>query len=208
MALLSKKEFGEKCGIPTKDLSNYIKRNKVILTDDRIDEDNAMNAAFLAKCLKKVKVKPVPQVDVTLPVIDVEAAAPREKKPKGGKAKDKYDERFDLDTEKKKAEIAKLDRERQIAEVKHEKMLGKLIPTEVTKSLFIQTIKNYTVSFKQAADKLIQEFAKRTKMNRNDIAALKGELILAINHGSENAVLESKKGVDNIVREYSEIKEN
>jgi hypothetical protein len=87
-------------------------------------------------------------------------------------------------------------------------MLGKLIPTEVTKSLFIQTIKNYTVSFKQAADKLIQEFAKRTKMNRNDIAALKGELILAINHGSENAVLESKKGVDNIVREYSELKES
>lgn len=207
MALLTRKEFLAKCGIPSKDLSIYIRREKVIMVDDLFDDNNPINALFLSKQASKPK-KEVKEAEnaVAPPSGDkpVKASTP---KAKGNRKPDKYDERFDLDTEKKRAEIKKIERETQLADMKHEKMVGKVMPTDAIKSLFIHTIKNFTISFKQAADKIVQDYSARAKLNRNDQAALKGELILAINHASENAVMESKKGAGHIIREYSEAKE-
>lgn len=212
MGLFKQAEFAKKCGIHQAYLTMNRKRRKVIVDENgMVDDANPINALFMERCLKRPKKEPKEIKNAVAPPSGDKPVQASKKKitpkaPEPG-THTKYDERFDLDTEKRRSEIKKLERENQLADIKHQKVIGKLTPTEVTRSLFVQTIKNYTINFKQAADKVIQEFAKRTRMNRNDIAAMKGELILAINHASENANLESKKGVDNLVMEYSETKE-
>ena len=215
MGLFKQAEFAKKCGIHQAYLTVTRIRSQVIVNKKgMVDDTNPINALFMEKCLRRVKKEPKEVENAVAPPDGdkvVKAITPKRSSAKKPKTEvydgSRIDERFDLETAKKKQEILKLERETQLADIKHEKWIGKLTPTDVTKSLFIQTIKNYTVSFKQAADKVVQDFAKRTRMNRNEIAAMKGVLILAINHATENAVMESQKGVGNIVREYAEAKD-
>jgi len=208
MGLFTKKEFAENCGIKTKELSVYVQRKKVFLTSEGlVDDQNIINALFLQKCLAKppkvAKDESVPDVEKPQKPEKAQKAQISEKKKQ---TDSKIDERFDLDTEKKKMEIEKLRRESMTAEMQHEKLMGRLVPTDPVKNLIIQTIKTYTVSFKQAADKIILEFGKRYKMNRNDAAEMRGELVSAINKASEEGIAESKKSVMHLVREYSQAK--
>src|ERR1700747_3523027 len=59
MALFSKKEFAEKCGLGTNQLSIYIKRGNVVLTGDSVDNTLDKNRAFIQKKQSK---KTIPQV--------------------------------------------------------------------------------------------------------------------------------------------------
>lgn len=211
MALYKQAEFAQKCGIEQAYLTMYRKRGKVVVTDDgMVDDAQAINILFFEKCLKRTPKEP--KAEVVLKTTGNQEPK-KDKKPskaqiteKKSKANEKADERFDLDTEKRRMEIEKLQRESRLADIQHEKMIGKMLPTEPIKSLFIQIIKSYTVSFTQAANKILQEFAKRNKMNRNDVAEMRGELIAAINQASKEGIDESKKSVSHIIREYSQIK--
>lgn len=50
MALYTKKEFADICGLPTKNLSTYIGRGKVIVRDDgMIDDAEGINNLFFSK---------------------------------------------------------------------------------------------------------------------------------------------------------------
>lgn len=211
MALYKQGEFAQKCGIEQAYLTMYRKRGKVVLTDDgMVDEGNATNALFMQKCLTRPPKEPKVKSEGTIKstdgkqVKDKKASKARITEKKSTSADTKADERFDLETTKKKIEIEKLQREATLAEMEHEKRIGKLLPTAPVQNLFIQIIKSYTISFKQAADKILMDFAKRAKMNRNDIAQMKGELIAAINKASDDGLAESKKSVGNIISEYSQ----
>lgn len=52
--LISKKEFGQRCGLSPGNLSNYIKRGDVVVTDKKIDATLPENIGFLDKRLRKV----------------------------------------------------------------------------------------------------------------------------------------------------------
>jgi len=205
MGLLTKKEFAEKCGIQTKVLSVYIKRGKVIVSGSGIiDDTNLVNMQFVKN--QELIPRKKTRVSENEPVVLSEKPQKAQKREKKNDNHTKLDERFDLDTEKKKMEIEKLQRESRVAEAQHQKLMGKMLPTDPVKTLFIQTIKAYTVSFRQAAEKIIMEFAAINKMNRNDLAQMRGELISAINRAAEDGNTESKKAVNGIIREYSQAK--
>jgi hypothetical protein len=212
MALYKQGEFAQKCGIEQAYLTMYRKRGKVILTEDgMVDEANSTNALFLQKCLsrpkkeEKVKSEEPEKVQIEKPVKSKKAPKARNTEKKT-EAEEKADERFDLDTAKKRIEIKKLEREAMLADMEHERKVGKLLPVDPVQSLLIHTIKNYTVAFKQASDKLLMDFANRAKMNRNEIAEMKGELIAAINRAAEQGLSESKRSVSQIIAEYSQMK--
>lgn len=205
MGLLPKKEFAEKCGIQTKVLSVYIKRGKVVVTDSgMIDDTNLVNQQFIKN--QELIPRKKTRVSENAPVVLDEKPQKAQKRENKNDNDKKLDERFDLDTEKKRMEIEKLQRESRVAEAQHQKLMGKMLPTDPVKTLFIQTIKAYTVSFRQAAEKIIMEFATINKMNRNDLAQMRGELITAINRAAEEGNAESKKAVIGIIREYSQAK--
>lgn len=208
MALFTKKEFADNCRIETKMLSVYITRRKVIVQNDMVDDSNPINVLFLQKCLLKPPKEKleVAKTEVSGKPMKSKKAQKAQISEKKSEASKKADESFDLDTEKKRMQIENLRREARMKDVQEEKAIGRLLPSDAIKSLFIQTLKAYTMSFKQAADKIILEFGKRNKMNRNDLAEMRGELIVAINKASDEGIAESKKGVQNIMREYSENK--
>jgi polyhydroxyalkanoate synthesis regulator phasin len=212
MGLFKQAEFAQKCNIQQAYLTMNRKRGKVIVNEEgMVDDANAINVLFMERCLSRVPKEPKEKPDVSEEPVKIKKAQKAqiiEKKSKSSssKAAEKADERFDLDTEKRKMEIEKIRRETRLADIQHEKMIGKMLPTEPIKSIFIQTIKAYTVSFTQAANKILQEFAKRNKMNRNDVAEMRGELIAAINQATKEGTDQSQKAVNHIIREYSQSK--
>lgn len=211
MALNKKIEFGRKCGVSTAYVAVSIKRGKIVVTKDgMVDDTNTTNIQFMKHCAlrpKKTEMEPVELSESPEKTENPQKARISEKKSEAGtKEKDKYDERYDLENEKKRMEIEKLQREARLAEVQHLKLMGKMLPTDPVRTLYIQAIKAYTVAFKQAAEKIVMEFAAMNKMNRNDLAQMKGELISAINHAAEEGHAETKKSVNAIIREYSQAK--
>lgn len=212
MALNKKIEFGRKCGVSTAYVAVSIKRGKIVVTKDgMVDDTNTTNIQFMKNCALRTKkileIVHQPQSPEPEKGIKAQKAQITEKKSNTPpKEKDKYDERYDLENEKKRMEIEKLQREARLAEVQHLKLMGKMLPTEPVRTLYIQAIKAYTVAFKQAAEKIVMEFAAINKMNRNDLAQMKGELISAINHAAEEGHVETKKSVNAIIREYSQAK--
>jgi very-short-patch-repair endonuclease len=204
MALFTKKEYADKCNITTRELAVYIKRRKVFIdTSSMVDDGNAMNAQFL----KKMESRPLK--NKTDKIVEEKRSSEVQETPKmkrfTGKTPDvtdKFDERFDLDTAKRRMEIEKMQRESRKADMEHEKMLGNLLPTDPIRIVINQTLKSYAVTFRHAAEKIIVEFSKKAKMNRNDMAEMRGMLLQSVNKATDEGIENSKKSIQNIIQEY------
>jgi len=221
MALYKKAEFAQICGISQAYLTMYIKRGKVFIQDDgMIDGNIDHNAAFYQRCLSK---KPTQADDATSPIIETSQNAdtvvkshkktrmetdntPKPTEDETPAKQTKYDEKFDLDLAKQKISIEKLQREARLAELQHQRQIGKLMPKDAVKTIFIQTIKGYTTAFKQAADKIAVDFGAKNKLSRNDMAELRSTIISAINSAGNSATEEGIRAVDNVVQEYMQLK--
>jgi len=212
MALLTKKEFSELCGIRTKDLSVYIQRKKVLVENEMIDDTNEINRAFKTKCLNKPKkqVEVHTKSDITPPdppssnSKNLENEEFSRENTHTVNITDRALKKMDIDYEKKQKEIERLDQEMRLARLQEEKLLGKLIPTDMVKNLFAQHFKSVTLTFKQAADLIAVEFGKKAKIARNDQAELRGQLVTIINRAIEDGITESKRSLAHIVHEYSQ----
>lgn len=220
MAFLSKKEFADLCGIPTNALAVYERRKKVVLSGDFYDDTLAKNKAFLKKKsvakkkkgvataeppkkeIKEVKDNKLPPKNSTdLPIYKKE---PPEPKPKI--TDPEPDSTFLLDQEKIQLQNIQLELANEIAQIKIEKLRGDVIPTDIVRSTFMQHFKSITTSFHQGADNVLIKIAKKYDLSRQEVANYRGELISIINDCVKDAVEESKKSIQNIVNEYSQVK--
>ena len=95
----------------------------------------------------------------------------------------------------------------RIALLKEEKMIGASIPTELVKMVFAQHSKSITSAFHTGADNFLMEISKTKGLNRNELAEMRGALILIINKAVDKSIEESKKSISNIVQEFSVKKE-
>lgn len=200
MALHTRKQFYELCGIDRPKFNVYVNRKKVVLTNDMVDDTIQQNKEFLEKYLEKAhdKVEKKPQfVDYGTQSANVTTTG-----------KDyRHDKNInELERQLKEAELHKKRVDTQIALLKEEKLRGIVIPTDIVKVAFQQHFKSISAAFHNAADNLIVNFAKKKDLNREEIAELRGELIEVINIAIQESVAESIKTVDNIVDEYSEKK--
>lgn len=201
MALHTRKQFYELCGITKAHLNVYIGRKKVILSGEFIDDAEPQNADFLKKCLEKKQAlqKQPPQIEA--PTTQAHHSIEQQpEKPTGNKGI------LELERALKEADLAKKQVDTQIALLKEEKLRGIVIPTDIVKVIFAQHFKSVTSSFHQAADNLIVNISKKKELNREEVAQIRGELIEIINIAVNNSVDESKKSIVNIVAEYSERK--
>lgn len=199
MALYSKREFSENCGIETKVLAVYIKRGKVVVSaEDKIDTDIPQNSAFMSSQALKVR---TPKGEKT--------AAGEKKSPERGKktkVDPKIEERFDLESTKKTTEIKKMEREIQLQEMKMRKLTGEVIPTAAVKALFAQHFKSVTMTIKNSSDLMLMDLGKKLRLNRNELAEIRNAITVMINKAISDGIDESKKIVPSIVAEYSQNK--
>lgn len=205
MALYTKKEFADICGVKTNYLSVPIKRGQIILTGDLIESNDAKNLAFYKK-----REKPNHQPEQIIPSLnEIETASPPKeiKLPPPSSKNNGSQNIYNLDIELKQADLLKKEVDTRLALLKEEKLMGISIPTELVKNVIANLSKSMISSFKDGADNFIIEISKRKSLTGTETAELRGVLVNIINTSSTHAILESKKSLKNIVSEFSDKKE-
>lgn len=173
LTLISKKDFAERCNLSAGNLSNYIKRNNVIVTDGKIDISLPDNIEFLGERKRKLY---------------------------------KSDQKGSLETQLKLIEIEKKKRETRLLELKEQKTLGILIPTELVKLIFAQHTKSILTSFDNSIDRVLTKISKVKKLTSGERSKFRGELKSELNTAVDRSIRESKRNIKKMVQDYTEVR--
>lgn len=196
MAKYKQVEFAKLCGIPKSSLPAYKSRKQIFVEDNLIDEDHPINAAFILKSQAKQKLKP----DISPASESKNISSPETtSKVKKGKSVDYaalMEEQKRLDIQKTFEEIEKLKKQNM-------KMDGESMPTDIVISIFSMYGKSITTSMWRVAENWLISFSKIYNLSSTQYAEMRGILVTGINEGVLNANVESKKNINNIIKEYS-----
>ncbi len=210
MALHSKKDFATACGLTTGNLTNYIKRGKVLMSGDWVDDtvpDNKdfldkRRAAMIQEISKELKVdlpvpnvKPVQKVQPPAPDIDFKAVAPESM---GG---------LSLSQMKTSLEIEKLKVDTRLQELKEEKIKGEVIPIVLVKQIFSAHSQSIITSQKDFIEELLINISKEAKLSGTQLAKLRGKMVKGLNEGVDKAIAITERSVKVLVDEFSIKKE-
>lgn len=186
MARYTRAEFCDLCGVSSGDLSNYIKRGKVVVDGDGFDSENALNAAFIKKRegrqLKKKSSSP--------------KVAEKKEKPQGG-----Y-----VNALQQKAEVD-IQAKRQLIELKNleiRKKLGEMIPTDSVRQIFIMHSENMKTAYMESSDNIIVIMGQRKEFNAEDVAYVRKKFYDLVNKAISDTITATKVSIDNLVKEFSE----
>lgn len=204
MAIYSKKEFADLCRIETKNLSNYITRKNVIVNSSGfIDTSIDKNMAFLEK--RRAKSSSIPSADIVVKnkkknkpedfdADETEYVSGPGQTYTESERKLKY-----LDTVKREAEIEKL-------KIDIAKKKGEVIPSELIAPCILQHNQSIVTEFKNTADEIIRIIAKKKSLSVNEMAEIKGDLVICINTSIQKATTLTSKNIENIISDFSEKK--
>lgn len=229
MPIYSRTEFSKLCGFQkSNELSVYVSRGKVLLSGDYIDLDVEVNQRFLAHREKLLAEKGIVPPTVKAPVAEAATPPPlkAEKKssveklppPKGLKPVEKpagkdikippptipegFTAMNQMAMQKDQLDIEKKVIEIKLKKLDHQKKLGELVPTDLVRTLFVQHSKSIMTAFHDEADNFLMEISKEAGLSREQLAKMRGKLVMKINQGIENSLKESKKSLQAIVEEY------
>lgn len=218
MALHTKKQFADDCGITTRYLSVDIKRGNVIIQrvgdEDYIDDTNEQNAAYLQKkkeleqkraAKKIIKAPPAEQLQIKedpAPVLDEKAAAEKKQK----EFTDTSIGLMALDKEKTTLANEKAREEIELLKMKKQRLQGEVIPTDLVKNVLKQHTKSISSSFRQAADNFLTRIASEKGISRTEMASYRGDMVAMINTAIEDSIKISMNGITQIIQEFSEKK--
>lgn len=229
MALISRKEFGDKYNKSRSWISMYIKREKLILSGDWIDESLEPNKRLIERILKQES-KPQPKKEV-LKKKEVLEESPKEshRELKGYKepvipeikptkikegpvseetramhAKAMY--MLEVEDKIKEANLKDKELAAYLKEMQVAKKRGELIPVDHVRSIISALSTSFQTSYNQKTDILLIDIAQKTRMNEVDKAFFKGELIKTINIAHKEAVEESKKSMLNLIETTKNLK--
>lgn len=192
MAIYSKKEFAEMCGMKTNALAIYIKRGQVIVANDNINDSTDVNKTFLQKKQAKLKIKQ--------PAVSTETSTKQNLTADGIPDLSASTKKLKhLDTIKRSREIAKL-------EIEIAKRRGEVVPAELMKPIVLQHNQSMAVEFKNAIDEFIRIFSKRKVLNVEEIAEIKGESVIAINGAVKRATDATVKSILSVIINHTDKK--
>jgi hypothetical protein len=189
MALLSKKEYAELCGMATNALSVYIHpdRSEVIVENGYIDSENETNKRFLEKRIAKGKSK--------------SATFEGERKPNNNEGIPSYEESEQLvkfwDAKKREKEVEKL-------QIEVSKKKGEVIPSELMKPLILQHNQHILMEQKNADEEMLTMFAHKHSIPGADVAYIREAWINRRNAAVKSATKATVSGVESVIQDYSE----
>lgn len=171
--LISKKEYADRCSMSPGNLSNYIKRGEVIVTDKKIDVSLPENIGFLDKRLKKT---------------------------------DKSHSDRSQEYQLKAIEIEKKKKETSLLELKKQKALGIVIPTDIVKILFTQHFKSILTEFDNSIDRILTKISKVKKLTNVERSKFRGELKVELNAAVDRSIIQSRRSIKKMIEEYTEVR--
>lgn len=213
MALYSKVEFAGICELTVSNLGVYIKRKKVILSGDYIDDVIPENKLFLEKrltlSLKKTD-STQDQVNEGSRSLNIQPPAERTiLKPnvKSPKADGSQINLTELTRQKLIIEIEKRREETDLLKIRKDKLIGEVIPIVLATQLLTVQNQSMVTCQKDGMDELLINFAKEVRLSGAQLAKLRGIMVNIINEGSDKAIKMTARQLKTIVDEYSQKRE-
>jgi hypothetical protein len=209
MALHSKADFAKLCGLTTGNLTNYIKRNKVIMSGDYIDDQLQINKDFLLSRQSKS----APKYEPPLPVLrsvrpDTGDQDEEDEEDQDDEDSDQgEDSGYALNKKKLKKQIAKLEVDTRLQELKEEKMRGELIPVDLVINVFRAHTQSIVTSMKDGIEDLLINFSVEARLKGDQLASLRGKMVGILNTGVEKSVIISNRNF-NAIREQVKVKKD
>ena len=183
------------CSITTGNLSNYIKRNKVIVDKNGfIDTNNDLNRLFIQKNNTE---------KVSMPV-QTQSNNPTEPNEAIDTSNLSTLSILELEKVKKAADIEKLLIETRISLLKEEKLMGSAMPVDMVKTIVANLSKAFIGEFKNGADDIIRMLVKTKAYDHNEVSEIRGKLSSIINESMKKSLSTAKKEMKSIVDNYTE----
>lgn len=234
MNLITYKEYAAKCRITTGNLSNYVKRGKVVVSESGlIDIDFAKNSEFIRVRNKKAAKKAAKKAPVHAAVVDSQTKASKKTATKQPKATPKAaakpiksapsapkepvkpqkkvvhvskeaQDAYKIELEKERLELEKLREANRYAKIKADKAEGLVIPVDPVKVMVATHLKNLDIEYRDILENLLGELAPEFKISPQRVVKIRESIIKSLNKAKEKAAARTKKDLGNIVKEYSD----
>jgi hypothetical protein len=216
MALHTKKQFAELCGMKTGNLSNYEARGKVVYSGDYVDDTIEPNKTFLelrlaslSKTGPSTKKEPPPageKVTTSAPVVEKAKrpapAAPKVEPPsesEGGQKGSIYQ----LTAQKLSSQIDKMSLEMDKLRLQNAKFLGEVVPAGLIKPCIIQHNQSILHQSKITIDKIVREIAKKKQFSADEVAELKKMYTAELNDMMKKATTVTIKALKSIIDDFA-----
>lgn len=208
MALYTRIQFAELCGVSRGYINMAITRKNVMLTEDgkHIDDSESVNNFFLEKRqANKKETKGKKTKSSEDKKSNLKSAEPEKEKPKHNS--EEATAKFNLSLKVTEADVKKKEIDIRIAELREQKLRGEVIPTDVVKLTIAGLFKNVTSTFKNVIENMLIEVDQMAKLSPEQKAKLRTRMIVELNNAIDDTIVESKRSIKNIITEYSEKKE-
>jgi hypothetical protein len=196
MAFHSSKDFAALCGLKTKDLSNYVKRGKVVRQNDLIDDKDQINQAFM----KKREVKLVEKGIVDKPETSGNPGKPAKPKKEGKREKTEAEVLFKL---KSDLELEKRQNEIDLQKLAIAKIRGDVVPVPAVRELIRTYSESSRHAYTEASDNLLMIMTQKFNLTATDLSDVRKEFLKLVNKAIDNAVDNTKTVLLGLVRDYS-----
>lgn len=216
MALHKKRDFAKLVGLTTGNLTNYITRGNVIMSEENpgyIDDQHEKNQQFIANRVTFLAKKgDVPEqisaVDPDLGAASVAKEAKNAPKnlPKADLSAQVYTDASRLQREKAEAEIERIRSTTRLNELRIQKQEGELIPNSLIKPIMSQLAMSMMSSYKNGANNFVTEIAHQYGLSLEEQTALRSRIIEMVNQCAKDAVADAKKSAQRISDDFIEKK--
>lgn len=211
MGLHTRKQLAELIGLDYSDkndrakITMWIKRGNVIIDEnDLIDDTVSQNKYWIEK---QSKLKKSNEVEKNPEVILQE---PKENTKKENKKSDKkldWQQKLDLEIEKKALEIEKLKVDTRLQELKEEKIRGEVIPIAIVKTIVSTLSQAILTSQKDSIEAILINISKEARLSGDQLAGLRGKMVKDLNAGVDKAISIALRNLKALVEEFSIKKE-
>lgn len=230
MALVSRKEFAEICGVETNYINTYVSRKKIsVLPTGQIDTENPLNVVFKKNLIanrnkgvrekriikkKEVEIKESIEKQIAEQYKDVvqtiEVFTPKET-PKQRKQREKQnqddEDSLNWDLRKKIADTLKSERQAEKEKLAVEKLMGNLMPVDMVEQIMRVNTQDIFKSFENEMINLASIYCDILAGGDRDKLA---ELIKKIRQKLEFVIQKTEKTslqeIENVIQEYAEVR--
>ena len=213
MALHTKKDWAEKCGMATNSLATYIRRGKVVVGENgMIDDKVTENKLFLKKWGgRQSEQQLVKELSKRVPLIPEMADSPIDEQFKAAMAAQKKGEKPPMDLGEsieweKYWSALKREKENEKLELDNQKKRGEVIPSAVIAPLFFQHSQSLMTAFKITMEDVVRRMGKQYGMTPADVSEMRGVIIKQINEAMIKGEELTINALGSIVSDYQDKK--
>lgn len=208
--IYSKSEFAKLCGMRTSNLTNYVKRGKVVLNgNDEVDDGLEINRDFLSRHQSKQEIKqPDPPQETRLRMIRPDPGA--EDLPETDDLEDEEQDEVDekasgyaLSKKKLLVDIEEKKRKIALLKLREEKIRGEVVPVDIITNVFRAHTQSIVTAQKDGIEELLINLSVEARLKGEQLARLRGKMVDILNKAVDKAAYTSQKNLKTILGQLS-----